>query len=112
MTIYMRLCVLCSSSSLDLHRISTLAGEILPEINYTISYDPSESNSGIRARLWKVKRIKKISQILLQIREIDRQTILKEEKNFKLLHVLALLKMASCVDSSDEREPSCLKFAR
>jgi hypothetical protein len=58
------------------------------------------------------QEIKKIPQILLQIREIDRQTILKEEKNLKWLHVFVLLKMASCVDSPDEREPSYLKFAR
>jgi hypothetical protein len=40
---------MCSSSSLDLHRIFTLTGEILLEINYTRFYDPSESNSGIKA---------------------------------------------------------------
>jgi hypothetical protein len=51
MTIYMRLCVLCSSSSLDLHMIFTLAGEILPEINYTISYDPSESNKWYQSQV-------------------------------------------------------------
>jgi hypothetical protein len=39
-------------------------GEILSEINYTRSYDPSESNSGIRAKLWKIKRAKKIMQFL------------------------------------------------
>jgi hypothetical protein len=77
---------MCSSSSLDLYRISTLTGEILPEINYTRFYDPLESNSGIKARLWKIKRIKKILQFLsLSLENSEKIFILGEIDRPKLI---------------------------